>query len=101
MPIACLHPACDVFHSYRQPAPLHNYEKVNIGDVGYIRGGRFHLLFSAGLPLGNRVLGRDVPANFVPLDVEPIFQDEPRKPGPLKTRFVKSSGVDAGASLDT
>ncbi len=33
------------------PGPL--YEAVEVGDVGYIRGGRFHRLFNALLPKGH------------------------------------------------
>ncbi|THH30912.1 hypothetical protein EUX98_g3303 [Antrodiella citrinella] len=86
----------------RQPAPLHCYDQVNIGDVGYIRGRQFHRLFSAGCALGDRVLGRDVPEDFRPLDPLPIVigRSEPRKPGPLATASVKVSGGEAGVSLN-
>jgi len=42
----------------REPAPIHSYERVELGNVGYIRRGHFHLLFSAGCPLGTRRPGR-------------------------------------------
>lgn len=83
-----------------QPAPLHNYERVQVGDVGYVREGRFHLLFSAGVPLGSRVKGVDVPSDFEYLDVGPVNQDQPRKAGPAKTAYIQISGGDVDASLD-
>jgi hypothetical protein len=58
--------------------------------VGYIRTGCFHLLFSAGCPLGERQLGVDVPLTFEQLDVGPIFKDrQPRSPGCLPTKNVE------------
>jgi hypothetical protein len=58
----------------REPGPIYSYRRVRLGDVGYIRRGRFHLLFSAGIPLGSRVPGTDVPLTFEPLDVGPIIR---------------------------
>lgn len=59
--------------------------RINIGDVGFIRGGQFHLLFSAGCPLGDRRLGEDVPNTFEELYVgTPVFS-QPRLPGCLRT----------------
>ena len=83
----------------RQPAPIYSYNRVKPGDVGYIRRGRFHLLFSAGCPLGSRQLGVDVPPTFEPLDTGPIVFDQPRLPGCLCTTTVKDTGVGLGASV--
>lgn len=85
--------------SLREPAPIYSYDRVRLGDVGYIRSGRFHLLFSAGYPLGERRLGTDVPPTFEPLDVGPIIPSQPRLPGCLRTSSVKETGFDLGASL--
>ena len=95
----------DDFHSLRwetprEPAPIHSYNRVNLGDVGYIRRGRFHLLFSAGSPLGTRIRGLDVPLTFEPLDVGPIIRSQPRLPGCLRTSSVKETGADLGVSLN-
>lgn len=49
---------------FREPAPTRKYERINFGDVGFIRYGQFHLLFSVGRPLGDRRLGTDFPASF-------------------------------------
>ena len=82
----------------REPAPNHNYERVRLGDVGYIRRGRFHLLFSAGCPLGSRQLGVDVPEAFEPLDIGPITFGEPRLPGCLGTSTNEESEAETGIS---
>jgi len=66
--------------------------------VGYIREGRFHLLFSAGIPLGSRELGVDVPHSFEPLNVGHIIHGEVRPPGYLRTSTVREIGTDVGAS---
>ena len=65
----------------REPAPIYSYKRVQPGDVGYIRRGRFHLLFSAGCPLGSRRLGVEVPDTFEPLDVGRLIYGQPRLPG--------------------
>ncbi|THH29923.1 hypothetical protein EUX98_g4273 [Antrodiella citrinella] len=85
-----------------QPAPLPYYDKVKIGDVGYVRGGHFHLLFSAGCPLGDRELGRDVPLDFRPLDPLSlsVVSGQPRKPGALATRSIRVIGGETGVSVD-
>ena len=87
--------------SLREPAPIYSYDRVKLGDVGYIRSGRFHLLFSSGCPLGERRLGIDVPPTFEPLDVGPIIPSQPRLPGCLRTNSVRETGADLGASFST
>ena len=82
----------------REPSPIYSYKRVRIGDVGYIRRGRFHLLFSAGIPLGSRTPGTDVPHSFEPLDVGPIIVGNRRPPGYLRTDTVQQIGVDVGGS---
>lgn len=72
--------------------------QIKLADVGYIREGRFHLLFSAGLPLGTRKLGIDVPFTFEPLDFGLVVRSQPRPPGYLRTSTVEEIGVDMGAS---
>jgi len=77
----------------REPAPIYSYKRVKLGDVGYIRRGRFHLLFSAGRPLGSRKLSVDVPDSFQPLDTGHIIYSESRLPGYLCTSTVKEEGA--------
>jgi len=83
----------------REPAPIHSYKRIKLGDVGYIRRGHFHLLFSAGCPLGSRELGVDVPLTIEPVDVGPIIFSQPRLPGYLSTSTVKETGAGVGASI--
>ena len=83
----------------REPGPIYSYRRVRLGDVGYICEGRFHLLFSAGIPLGSRVLGTDVPLTFEHLDLGPIIHDEVRPPGYLRTDTVRQIGADVGGSV--
>ena len=37
-------------HALWEPNPGHSYPAVEIGDVGFVREGRFHRLFNALLP---------------------------------------------------
>ena len=83
----------------REPAPLDYFKRIQLGDVGYVRRGCFHVLFSAGCPLGERQLGVDVPPTFQPLSVGPIINTQPRLPGYLSTNTVQETGVGLGASM--
>lgn len=85
----------------RDPAPLDNFKRIQLGDVGYIRRGCFHLLFSAGCPLGERQLGVDVPHTFKKLDVGPISKTQPRFPGYLSTNTVRKTRVPLRVSMGT
>lgn len=67
--------------------------------MGYIRRGHFHLLFSAGCPLGERQLGVDVPLTFEPLNVGTIVYSQPRQPGHLSVNNVREIGADLRASV--
>ena len=87
----------DIIH--REPSPIYSYKRVRPGDVGYTRRGRFHLLFSAGIPLGSREPGIDVPQTFEPLDIGPIISANDRPPGYLRTNTVRQIGVDVGGSV--
>ena len=71
---------------FREPAPLSYFTRVQPGDVGYIRTGCFHLLFSAGRPLG----GVDVPPTFKQLEVGEIVER-----APLAAGYLCTSGVQA------
>ena len=85
----------------REPAPIYSYKRVKLGDVGYTRRGRFHLLFSATCPLESCQLGVDVPHTFEPLDIGHVIFSQPRLPGYLCTDTVKEFGVGGGASVYT
>ena len=83
----------------REPAPLPDFECIQPGDVGYILRGCFHLLFSAGSPLGERELGVDVPYTFKQLPVGPTFNTQPRSPGYLSTDTVREIPARARAPM--
>jgi len=78
--------------------PVHDYSRISIGDVGYIRRGQFQLLFSAGSPLEGRRRGDDIPATFEQLNVGTSVFRPPRPPGCLHTSTVRrvGAGVSAG-----
>ena len=57
------------------------------------------MLFSAGLPLGGRELGVDVPHTFRQLDVGPILNAEPRPPGCRSAGAVQEIPTRARASM--
>ena len=83
----------------REPGPIYrSYRRVRPGDVGFIRRGQFHLLFSAAIPIGSRELGVDVPHTFEQLYVGPIVSRDRRLPGYLSTDTVRQVGVDVGGS---
>jgi len=82
----------------REPAPIPGYARISIGDVGFLRRGKFHLLFSAGSPLGDRMLGDDVPATFKQLDVGTLIPDRYRPPGCLHTPTIREVGADLDAT---
>ena len=87
----------------RDPTPPETNARINVGDVGFIRRGKFHLLFSAGFPLKDRQLGDDVPSTFEPLnvDVKTLDFGLPREPDCLHTDSVRQFGVGAGASASS
>ena len=86
--------------NYREPAPLSYFNRIQLGDVGYVRRGCFHLLFSAGCPLGERQMGVDVPRTFKRLDVGPVFSTQPRLPGYLSTNTVRKTRAPLRVSMD-
>lgn len=76
----------------REPAPADN-KHIRIGDVGFIRRGRFHLLFFAGCPLGERSRGVNVPYTFEELAVGKTVSGAPRPPGCLGTGTVRETST--------
>ena len=74
---------------------------ISIGDVGYIRNGRFHLLFSAARPLGDRKEGIDVPVGFEELTMRPPVFSLPRKPSCIRTEAVRRIGAYLGVTTST
>ena len=78
----------------RESTPT-DYSHVGIGDVGFIRRGQFHLLFSAVSPVG------DVPSASEPLKIGKTTFRGPRDPGCLRTDTVRGIGAGIGATVPT
>jgi len=78
----------------REPSPT-DYTRIGIGDVGFIRRGQFHLLFSAASPVG------DVPSASEPLNIGRTTFRGPRDPGCLRTDTVRRLGASLGATVPT
>ena len=85
----------------REPSPTSRYTRVSVGDVGFIRRGQFHFLFSAGSPLGERERGEDVPATFEPLYVGTPESRPPRQPSCLRTSTVRQIRTSTCATRPT
>ncbi|KAF9789571.1 hypothetical protein BJ322DRAFT_1043018 [Thelephora terrestris] len=88
-------------HALWEPSPTSRYTRISVGDVGFIRRGQFHFLFSAGTPLEERTRGEDVPATFEPLDVEATESRPPRQPGCLRTSTVRQIRTSTCAAAPT
>ena len=85
----------------REPNPAHD-KRIRIGDVGFIRRGKFHLMFHAGPSLTRtRRLGHDVPSTFKPLTIGDTIFCEPRPPDCLCTEVVEEYEAGLGATTST
>ncbi|KAF9789171.1 hypothetical protein BJ322DRAFT_525814 [Thelephora terrestris] len=82
-------------HALWEPTPTSKYNRISIGDVGFIRQGRFHLLFSAALPLGKRKPGVDVPNTFEQLRVGTTEPGGPRPAGCVAARTSRRGQASA------
>ena len=69
--------------------------------MGFIRRGKFYLLFSASSPLGDRKLGDDVPHTFEQLNVRTPELSESRKPTCLHTATIRQVGAEIGTTVPT
>ncbi|KAF9789164.1 hypothetical protein BJ322DRAFT_524714 [Thelephora terrestris] len=88
-------------HALWEPTPTSKYTRVSIGDVGFIRQGRFHLLFSAGLPLGKRKLGVDVPNTFEHLRIGTTEPGGPRDPGCVAAKTSRHAETKIDVTVAT
>jgi hypothetical protein len=65
-----------LYHGYAlwEPAPVEDlYERVSIGDVGYVYNGFFYRMFNVTLPwsnLSNQRFGATEPENYEPMKLE-------------------------------
>ena len=53
---------------------------IKVGQVGFVLDGHFTVIFDANGPLGERVLGRDVPKDFTPLPDQCTVIEEGTRP---------------------
>jgi len=51
-------------HALWDPSPSNPDRPVEVGDVGFIRRGRFHRLFNALLPAGDKLQDHGVPEYY-------------------------------------
>ena len=60
-----------LYHGYGLwwPTPGGLYDKVRVGDVGYMRDGHFIRFFNALLPADHPAQGYELPHDFVPLNM--------------------------------
>jgi hypothetical protein len=65
--------------------------EVYVGDVGYIRNGRFFRLFNITLPRDHQLQRKGVPSSFVPFGVEQWSQSA--EPDFLQPQVLHSESV--------
>jgi hypothetical protein len=81
-------------HALWEPSPWKPDRPVEVGDVGFIRSGRFHSLFNALRP----ALGQpNVPEDYEPL--VPKFSDHISK-GSLSSSHYCSAGISVETEPD-
>ena len=56
-------------HALWEPSPAGLYDRVRVGDVGFVRSGHFMRLFNVLLPANDPNQGYELPPNFVPLNM--------------------------------
>ncbi|KAH9008538.1 hypothetical protein EDB83DRAFT_2235362 [Lactarius deliciosus] len=59
-------------HALWVPDPSELYDRVRVGDVGYVKQGHFNRMFNALLPAKDDVQEYGVPEGFVPLNMGPF-----------------------------
>ena len=79
--------------------PKEFYDKVSIGDVGYVREGEFIRMFNVMLPrdhVSNRILGE--PPHYEPLSCGPFAntRKKPLKKGGYCSHYVLMEEENAG-----
>ncbi len=86
-------------HALWEPDPGNIYERVSVGDVGYVREGYFFRMFNVRLPWNhpsNRVLGEPDP--YEPVDLGPFvnIRESRLGRGDYYSRYVSTQEVNAG-----
>lgn len=81
-----------------EPDPAGQYDKVRVGDVGYVdRFGFFHRIFNAFLPQDDTInLQYGTPNDFEPLagNSTAIFHRNPLPAGAMHSTYVRMLGGD-------
>ena len=72
----------------RETIPVADSKRIQPGDVGFLREGRFHLLFFAGSSPDSVTPGKNVPRSFQPLAVGNIVRNSHLTGGHLNTETV-------------
>lgn len=86
----------------RDPSPTQSYLRLKRGFVGYMVRGCFELLFDANGPLGDRILGEDVPEDFEPLPQKAtLARSRLRPPIDIFMQSKKSLRISASAEAST
>ena len=86
-------------HALWQPDPANVYERVSVGDVGYVRRGYFFRMFNVLLESvhpSNRII--DVPEFYDPLDLGPFVNVRHSRlsRGDYHSRYVSTQEHDFG-----
>ena len=79
-----------------EPNPMDDYDRVRVGDVGYIQKGKFMKLFNIFEPLDDAggAINNNVPEMFEPLPEEFRLTSflEPLSPGVYRSKSVRCIG---------
>ena len=82
----------------REPSPAETYTRISLGDVGFIRRGQFHRLFSAGRRVEDQERGNRVPRAFEILPTESTSTRQPLSLD-IHTDTIRETGASVGVSV--
>jgi hypothetical protein len=90
------HPAYG--HALWEPGPGGLYDSVEVGDVGFIRGGKFHRLFNVLLPADHPSQNFGVPEYHQPLvlNIQPHIYTSRLSPHDFCSRGIEVESGDLG-----
>ena len=91
----------DLGHALWDPDPAGLYDKVRVGDVGFVRKGRFLCMFNAFLPADHSTQVYGVPEGFVPLITTSNNRMRRLYRGNYRSNTVKVENVDKRAAYVT
>ena len=78
-------------HALWEPSPGGLYGSVEVGDVGFIREGKFHRLFNVLLPADHPSQNFGVPEHHQPLElnIQPHIYTSTLSPNDFRSRGVR------------